>query len=268
MERVLVDTPVTISQQWQEDGVNADPGVVTIGVTRANGTVAIASGTATSGSGTNPRSFTLSAAVTAELDWLDATWTSPSKGTLTERVEVVGGFFYSIAEGIAAGMTLAEVPDKRTAAEESLEGDCHVAFVPRYALEQVSGDWSRELMLGWPLIRTIRSVSVDGTAYSAGQIADLGLTVTGIHSDGGWPRGFRNIVVGYEHGYDRPPANADRAALGLAMRSVPDPQMAGQVIEAQAGEERTRYHDPTESGGYGILEVDDFVEKNTFPVVG
>jgi hypothetical protein len=54
MERVLRLTPATISNSWYEDGVIADPGVVTVDIARADGTALVTDG-ATSGTGAAAR---------------------------------------------------------------------------------------------------------------------------------------------------------------------------------------------------------------------
>jgi hypothetical protein len=44
LERIQKLTPGTLSQQWTEDGAVVDPGTVTIGITKADGTVLVAAG--------------------------------------------------------------------------------------------------------------------------------------------------------------------------------------------------------------------------------
>jgi hypothetical protein len=51
VERILQLTPGTLSQQWYEDGAAVDPGTVTVGITRADGTTLVAAGTGTTGRG-------------------------------------------------------------------------------------------------------------------------------------------------------------------------------------------------------------------------
>jgi hypothetical protein len=98
LERIGQLTPGTLSQQWYEDGAVVDPGSVTVGITRADGTVLVAAGAATTGSGTGARTYNLTTTHTALLDRLTVTWTSTLKGTLLSYVEVVGGFWFSLAE--------------------------------------------------------------------------------------------------------------------------------------------------------------------------
>jgi 20S proteasome alpha/beta subunit len=58
LERIGQLTPGSLSQQWYEDGSAVDPGTVTVGITRADGTVLVAAGTATTGTGTAARHTT------------------------------------------------------------------------------------------------------------------------------------------------------------------------------------------------------------------
>ena len=74
-EQIVAATAASLT--WQptgSDGEPADPGTVTVGVTRSNGTVVLADGTATSGATSTPRSVDVTAAQTASIDWLTATW--------------------------------------------------------------------------------------------------------------------------------------------------------------------------------------------------
>jgi hypothetical protein len=101
MERILQSAPFTASETFYEDGVIVDPGTVTVGVTRADGTVLIAAGTATAGSGAAARTYALTIANTALLDTLTVTWTSATKGVRTSTIEVVGGFLFTLSQARA-----------------------------------------------------------------------------------------------------------------------------------------------------------------------
>jgi hypothetical protein len=225
LERIQKLTPGTLSQQWAEDGAVVDPGTVTVGITKADGTVLVAGGTATSGTGSSPRTFNLTTTHTAALDKLQVTWTSSLKGTLISYVEVVGGFLFGLAEIRAVtpindtvNYLTADVVDTRTAVEQAIEQACGVAFVPRYALERYSGDGSNTLQLLHALPTSIRSVTITGVAFTAPQLADLTMTPSGaIYSTLTYfTWGQNNIVAGYEHGYQEPPMEIRRAALALA----------------------------------------------------
>jgi hypothetical protein len=227
LERVLQATPLTLSQQWYEAGVAVDPGTVTVGITRADGTELVAPATATSGSGTAARTYNLTTTHTALLDTLTVTWTSTLKGTITSTVEVVGGFLFSIAEFRSLGSAYANttnyptatVADMRTTVEQALEDACSVAFVPRYSMETVNGVYGGLLSLRWARVRSIRTVTVDDVAGTPADYVALreGMVYA---SSTWWTAGYGNVTVGYEHGYDSPPMRIKRAALILAKRWI------------------------------------------------
>lgn len=225
MERHLVNAPATISRGWYEGGVLVDPSTVTIKIDRADGTNLIPAGTATSGTGAAARTYTLSIANMASLDILTATWTSATKGTLTSTVEVVGGFLFSIADMRALGdpysdttkYPAAKVAEVRTLAEQTIEDPCGIAFVPRYARETLSGSGSSIQLAKWPRVRSVRSATVDGVALTGTDLTDLKANLAGeLYRESYWTGGFNTIVVGYEHGYDTPPARVSQACLTLA----------------------------------------------------
>lgn len=226
MDRVLQHTGSTASVAFYEDGVAADPGAVTLDITRLDGT-AVATGTATSGSGTNPRTFNLNGGThTTLLDTLRLDWISSTKGTLTTYVEVVGGFVFSTPE------LRALLPDEtayptgallamRTVVEQAVEEACGIAFVPRYTTETFSGDGCTTLDARWPLagmlsstniplVGAVRSATVNGAAVTS---SDIVVDRFEFYYRQGWRCGRRNITIGYEHGAQYPPDYLKRGAL-------------------------------------------------------
>jgi len=159
MIRILQNTPGTISQEWHEDGDLVDPGPVTVTVTRADGTELV-SGASASGTGAAARTYNLTQAHTLLLDVLTVTWVSGTKGTLTSVVEVVGGFLFSISElramlpdtKTAQAITDDQIKQARIFAEQALEDEADVAFVPRYYRETFSGTGVTTAMLRWPKV--------------------------------------------------------------------------------------------------------------------
>jgi hypothetical protein len=232
VERVLQGTPTTLQQQWYEDGSVTDPGVVTIGITASDGTVMVAAGSATGGTGTNPRTFNITTTHTALLNRLTVRWTSSTKGTLIGYVEVVGGFLFSLADfkalrtggntTLGSQYTTAQLLAARTYAEQALEHECGRAFVPRYKtvrLREYGDSWN----LGVPDIRSVRSVSVDGVAYTVDQLAALGFDgsfVYGSYYGYAYAQRARTVVVGVEHGMDSPPADISEACLIVAREQI------------------------------------------------
>jgi hypothetical protein len=80
LERILQNTPGSVSKQWYEDGTAVDPGTVTVDITRADGTV-VASDASVSGTGTAARTLALTTTHTGLLDRLTLTWVSSDKGS-------------------------------------------------------------------------------------------------------------------------------------------------------------------------------------------
>ena len=231
MERALQNNPYTASMTWYaSDGVTlADPGVVTVDIVRDDGTVLVDDG-ATAGAGATARTYALTAALhTDDLDLLTVTWTS----TLGERksyIEVVGGYLFTVADARAMSpladtskYPTAKIEAVRTLVEEAIEDACGVAFVPRYRRETLSGTGLQDLPLSRARIRSVRSASVDGTALTSTELAELDIhSARYLNWSNYWDTGYGNVIVGYEHGFDYPPARIARAALLLAKRWLVD----------------------------------------------
>lgn len=223
-QRVLVGTPATLTfQPLDSDGGAAAPaGTVTIGITAADGTVVVAAGTATTAAPTgNTRTFALTAAQTAALGWLTATWTDSGAGAHTTTVEIVGGYYFGLAEANSvpqlptANYSTAQLVAARASVEDDWEEIAQVAFVPRYHRERVNGMGANQVMLTWPRVRTVRSVrlyATDGTftSWTSTQLASLRwdrdsrvITSAGPNF---FTAGVENVIVEYEHGHDSLPS--------------------------------------------------------------
>lgn len=281
LERIQQNTPGTLSQQWYEDGAAVDPGTVTVGITRADGTTLVAAGTATTGSGSGVRTYNLTTTHTALLDRLTVTWTSTLKGSQVTYVEVVGGFLFSISQARqlaplnnATTYTTARIVEARTLAEQTIEDACGRAFVPRYTRETLSGSGTTDLMLSQPDLRSVRSVTVTtsgvGTAYTSPELALLAVNPSGlVYGPSSWTAGTGNITVGYEHGSSYPPARVSQAALILArswLVSGPvDNRALGQA--SPDGSFSFGLATPGRNGSYvGIPEVDAVIDQYSLRV--
>jgi hypothetical protein len=235
MDRVLVDTAAVASVAFQEDGATVDPGVVTVTITREDGTV-LETDDATDGTGAAVRSYELSAAThTGELDELTLVWESPTKGTLTTYLEVVGGFHFTIAEARALAplsntttYAVASIVAARTVAESALEDECGVAFVPRYFRTKVDGSGGFDVLLE-PRPLTITEVIVGASSASAGttlsgdELDDLELYEDGrVYSPTRWTWGRRNVQVKGTRGYPSLPPYVKQASLALAKQILVD----------------------------------------------
>lgn len=228
MQRIVQGRSATLQHAFHENGVatNPSPDAATIGITRDDGTVLVAAGTATTDTGTGVVSYTLTPTQTALLDSLTVTWTATFGGqpqAFKEIVEVAGDVLFTIAQARAVkpldnatAYPLAAITEARVMVETALEDACGVAFVPRYKRLTVSGDGSGLLMLP-PRTTAIRSVTRAGVAFTSLELADILLQPSGLaYYPSGWTAGNGNLVVGVEHGYPYPPPRVTQAALTLA----------------------------------------------------
>lgn len=234
-QRILAGTAATLRTVLaDQDGNPADAsGALTVAVSRADGTVVLAAGTATVHGTTGNYSVALTSAQTATLDQLTAVWTDAATGrTVTTRHDIVGGFFFSLTEARASNdgqladtvkYSDAQVLIAREEVEVEAEEICDVAFVPRYARVLLDGNSTGEITLPHNRIRRVRSVKIltstggaVATTLTAGQLAALSVDHLGVmrRTDGGWfDEGRANVVVEYEHGWDQPPTDLRKAAL-------------------------------------------------------
>lgn len=226
MIRVLRTAAVALTHTFYVDETATDASVgVAVVVTRLDGT-AVSSGAATHPGPAGQYSYTVPGQ--ANLDTLTVTWTATSIGgavvTATDTVEVVGGYLFNLAEARASDPSLtststyptAMLADKRLEVEEECEKICRQAFVPRFYRETLSGTGTDRLGLKWMMLRRLRAVTVSGVAWSAPDVAAVPPAENGIaRRPGGavWPEGVGNIVVEYEHGWDRPPERISAAAM-------------------------------------------------------
>lgn len=235
-QQVLAGATATLSWQYLDSaGEPIDPGTVTVAVTRADGT-AIGGLPAVLAVGTE-RTVALTAAQTASLDMLTATWTRTADATTyVTRAEVVGGYYATVAQirasdpvlGDSAKYLTADLQEQRAEIEQAVEEITEVSFVPRYRRDKLDGTGTHALMLPTAMPRRIVAVSEldsDGiaTAWTPTEVAAirLGPTREIVSPQRTFPCGSLNIVVAWEHGYDRPPVELrDKALLLLRYRAV------------------------------------------------
>lgn len=226
MQQVLINTPATVEETWYEDGVAAAPGTVTVTVTRADGTVIVSDAPTTSVAAFSgdtdllARAYSLPIAQTGQLEVLTLTWESATLGTLSSHVEVVGGFYFSVAEFKARypdcdDESAAAIASARATAEEIIEGldtedGTHVAFVPRAEVFTLVG--SDPLLIPRYHLRSVDALEIDGDVFDPD---DFDLVVDGSHIvNGRW--GGSRLAITVAHGLDRPPGRLKDAAMILA----------------------------------------------------
>lgn len=275
--RCVQGAPITVTfTPVDADGEPSagDPGIVTVGVVRADGTAVVDPGTATTTVGVT-RTFTLTATHTANLDRLVVTWTAAAVIGRT-AVDIVGAVYLSTAEirdlvpSLSNEQTnpAADLIRARHEVEGMVERACgHVlSFVPRFSVATVNHWGNASLRLPHYFVRRVRWLkygSSDGTLLDFDPVA-LALVgadesgMVGINS-GTWPTG--RLLVGYEHGTDAPDAEMRRAAA-LAIRRQVNQSRSGvdprAISHSIPGGEIQRF--PTPGLGpwtTGVPEIDE-----------
>lgn len=269
--RVLRTARATLRRTFYLDEVETPAGgAVGVSVTRLDGTV-IDAAVATGPSVDQEYSYTFPGSDV--LDELIVVWTASVAGDAIvldqDRIEVVGAFYFGLAEGrdIDAALSnttrypTSKLIEARTQTEDECERITEQAWVPRFCRETISGPPSGPLFTSNPLVRAVRAVTVNGTAYGVGEVAaltfsDLGVIYapSGAHWGSVYTPGSRSVTIEYEHGHDRPTPDILRGAKtrfkSLAMantsalsdraeRTIAVDQSGGQVVYGSAGPEKT-----------------------------
>jgi hypothetical protein len=272
MDRILQNTPATISATFtDQNGTTVDPGSVTVTIYRADGTT-LATGAA-AGTGATARTYNLTAAQTALLDRLAATWVSATAGTVTTTVEIVGGFAFTVAEARAlkpldqtGAFSNASIIAMRTVVEDAIE-EYTGALYPRYDEETLSGVCRLPLLVRKPFVRSVRSIVLDGVALSTSDMANIKSDGTAIYGHA-WTTGYGNVVVGFEHGRDRPPERLRRAALLLAKVWLVSGPVDDRTSTLTSDGGTFSLVTPGRGGSiFGVPEVDAAVQANLLPAI-
>jgi len=229
-QRVVAGTAATLSwQQVGADGEPADPGTVTVTVTRADG-AALATAAATSGTTTAARTYALTAAQTATLDRLTVTWTASGVTLATTEVDVVAAPMFSNAELRTQEPTLKDtnaypataITTARLYVEGFFERVTNRRFVVGYDLRTIPASNSFDLVFPAVEVRRVRSAAlyIDPSAtaietLAAGELAAIPYSPSGVLTRytntwaGLWAK------VGVEHGFLNPSPDVKRAAMRL-----------------------------------------------------
>lgn len=263
---IALDTPAIISATFYPAGDDdpATDGTVTVAVTNAAGS-AVAGVGAVSGSG---GTYQATLPAQTDLDVLTATWTGATSKVRTVH-EIVGAQLVELAE-IRAQTNLSNATTYPAAMLEKarawfvdlVDDYCCFSPIPRYAYETVSGNGQSAIRLvtNRAYVRTIRSVTIDGTAVADLSKWNLDEGILDRRLAGGsFTVGRRNVTVGYEHGLDGPPADLRRVALtAIRYRILTDvnSQMPDRALSMQNDYGNIQYAQPGENYPVGIPEVD------------
>lgn len=257
LTRIAKNTAGTLMTAFLLDETPTDSSTaVTYAVTDATG-ASVASGTATHGT-TGIYSFVLPGQTA--LSRLTVTWSATIGGsatTTTTYAEIVGGFFFTLAVARNSDDVLADTEEYPTAdlvagrleVEVECEHICDQAFVPRYDRVVLDGTGTDKLVLqhsqpgrSVASVRTVRSVkmaaSPDGTFvdFTAGQLAALDVASDGtlVRTSGDiFTEGRGNVIVEFEYGLDRPPADLVRATF-TRLRTVLNTPKSGVMDRASS----------------------------------
>lgn len=156
--------------------------------------------------------------------------------------------------------TDAKLEAARVFAEQWFETAAHVAYVPRSATETLQGSGSRNLFLStWAAVRPVTAASIDGTALTAEELAELVTRPYGVVERALlWPAGS-SIVVTYQHGYDAPEDLVVAAVMMLAVEHAKPSAIPARAtsLSTDLGSYRISQADAT--GKTGIPDVDAII---------
>lgn len=96
------------------------------------------------------------------------------------------------------------VARERGFVEGVIERECRTSFVGVSTTETLDGTGTDTILLGAPYVLTVDSVTVDGVAYDADELAALSFKKGGILRQpvgGAWPSGRANVEITYTAGY-------------------------------------------------------------------
>lgn len=267
-----------------EDGTPTNPtGSVTVTVRDVAGTT-VATGTATQEQG-HPHNCTyaLPSGVRSTLGRYEVTFAYTLSGvseTVVIPVEIVSALLFDVAEirevypelADTGRYTSAEIRRARDEATARLEEAAQVSFSTRRTVETISGDNTTRLLLPHVEVSGIYSVTIyDETipgadavddAFDATELADVEIDgPAGVlkRTDGDvWPRGHRNVVVDYEHGYEFPPEPVRRAAMKLAVEALVPSALPSRALSqtTDLGEIRISVANPEAGRPTGDPEID------------
>lgn len=255
---------------YDEDGNAATiTGTPSITITDDTG-AAVDSGTPTVSSGT--LTYDLAVADVTHLGVYHAVWTGDVGGIAQSwhiDFEIVGGFLFELGDLRAANRVLSDgtkypterLDDARVSAEQMIEEAAQVAFVPRGRTVTVLGSGIYRLILPDNAIRRIVSVTIDGTALTADELAALVIREWGaVDSANVWTKDA-TIVVTYEHGLERAPGPISRAAIILAVEELIESGIPSRATATTIGDQTYRITVAGRDGVTGIPYVDSAIAQ-------
>lgn len=248
MLSILRSTGTRLTHSFYSDGVLVDAdSTVTVGITKADGSALVASGTATGHPSTG--TYTYDLAPQANLNILTVTWTgtfSTLVQSQADTVEIVGGFYLSLAEmrtipGLEMSPSNDVLTAKRRAFEQLVERYCGVQFVRRYYRETIPGRWTQQSQLTKRPARVLLSAKTTDTngTVTTYTTTNWGFTTGNtLVTDGdilaGSLYGADNLTFEYEYGYDYPDADLVEASkIWIGYELLKDRSQTGRNYSAR-----------------------------------
>jgi len=232
--------------------------------------------------GTGVFQLTLTPAQTATLDTLSVVWTATFIGetqTYVDQVQVVSDTWFTLAEFRSlepqfqntTDYSDGKISELRTRVESRLESCLGYALVHRYSKETRT-PYGGVLRTRWPYINLIRSISVQGTALTTDELANVTTDGTQVYraANVDWLPNAGSILIGYEHGLDELDEDAKWSALMLAKQWA----VRGPI------DDRAATFSSVEGGTYGLVvpgrggswvgnpDVDAWIDQRRLRTVG
>jgi hypothetical protein len=272
MERIVRGRSATLTKTF----TFSPTGTPTVTLTRVSDGTAVTTGSVTGAAAT--WSYTIPSTSNTLLDTYVETWTATTAGvaqTFTDYIEVAGDVLFTLAEASAirlgtstdtlgARYTTTQITDMRTSVEQAIEDEYGCALVPRYARETVNGSTDVNLRLRWPEIRAVRSATIGGVSTLASVEVD---SLFGVYNSAGWTVGRKNVIVGYEHGLDRPPERIKRGGLLLLKRWLVEGPVDDRTTSMSNDDGTFSLATPGRGGSiFGLPELDAAIMASPYRV--
>lgn len=225
MDRIQQNQPGVLTAYWERDGEPADPGTVTVAITRDSDGTAVTTGSAV-GEGAY-RTFALTSTQTLSLDKFTILWTGSDGSLLKTYAEIVGGFLFTVARARTRSplQDTDQYPTEsilyyRTLAEIALEDICAQAFVPRYSRSVAKINGAKLFVPRRKVTKVVQiTTATDQGPQALPTLAGVRILNGGvIWMPNIWSWFSLPITVAYEHGVEEADPRVARAALELARR--------------------------------------------------
>ena len=238
-EELLVGLSTDLRLNYSVNGVLTDPDSFDVAVTSLRNDALVVVGS-TSTVDTGQLIVDIPNTSLTEVDVFSAVWDATSTASGYQFIfdyDVRSQPLYTLAEIRDFGvqkLTAAKFPDEevvrmRKLVTDMFEDYCNVGFSPAYTeftmdgpdggaqtpFNLTGGSFGRFLLFPpATLLTSVAKVVINGTAFTAPELADLQITEGGaIYNPSGWTYDVESIVIGVEHGHTFPPRDVRRAAM-------------------------------------------------------